>query len=340
MHLVGLGQGGSGCYVNPRMRSIWSLRRFIRYRLYLGAGGVRDEERGDAQYLESLVRLASAPPHGKMVLLALDAAHGEDGRPDLEATEFATPDSWVLAAVRLRPDLFLPGISVHPYRADALDRLEEGASRGAVLVKWLPSEQRIDPASPRCDAFYRKLAALRLPLLVHAGEEQAVEGGVQHLGNPLRLRRPLDAGVRVIAAHCASLGEDQDLDAPGRPMVPSFRLFLRLMREERYRDRLLGDLSGLTHYNRCRWLPELLAASDLHPRLVNGSDYPLPAVDVVVRLGRLVDAGVLDPELLPPLRELWRENVLRFDLALKRSLSWRGARLPTGCFMPGVLARR
>jgi mannonate dehydratase len=340
VHLVGLGQGASGCYVNPRMRSIWSLRRFIRYRLYLRAGGVRDEERGDAQYLDSLVRLASAPPHGKIVLLALDAAHGVDGRPDLEATEFATPDAWVFAAVRLRPDLFLPGISVHPYRADALDRLEEGASRGAVLVKWLPSEQRIDPASPRCDAFYRKLAALRLPLLAHAGEEQAVEGGVQHLGNPLRLRRPLDAGVRVIAAHCASLGEDKDLDAPGRPMVPSFRLFLRLMREERYRDRLLGDLSGLTHYNRCRWLPELLASSDLHPRLVNGSDYPLPAVDVVVRLGRLVEAGVLDPELLPPLRELWGENVLRFDLALKRSLSWRGARLPAGCFMPALLAGR
>ena len=92
-------------------------------------------------------------------------------------------------------------------------------------------------------------------------------------------------------------------------------------------------------FNRCRRLPEVLATADLRGRLVNGSDYPLPAVDVVVRLGRLVDMGLLDPALLGPLRELWRDNVLRFDLALKRSLRWRGEGLPASCFMPGGVLR-
>jgi mannonate dehydratase len=43
-------------------------------------------------------------------------------------------------------------------------------------------------------------------------------------GATLRLRRALDHGVRVVIAHCASLGEDQDEDrgrtAPGIQLQP------------------------------------------------------------------------------------------------------------------------
>jgi len=253
-----------------------------------------------------------------------------------------TPDAYVLGVARRRPDLFLAGISVHPHRRDALDRLEAGKAGGAVLVKWLPAVQRIDPASPRCDAFYRKCAELRLPLLVHAGDERAVVAeGPRYLGNPLRLRRALSEGATVVAAHCASLGEFEDLDAPegARRRLPGVELFLRMMREERHRGRLLGELSALTHFDRVESLRAILSASDVHDRLVNGSDYPVPAVDIVIRLGLLVEAGVLDASLRAPLRELWERNVLVFDLALKRSLRLGGRRLPPGVFMPGALVR-
>ena len=50
-------------------------------------------------------------------------------------------------------------------------------------------------------------------LIAHGGLERAVLGREAHdFGNPLRLRRALDAGVRVVVAHCASMGEDRDLD--------------------------------------------------------------------------------------------------------------------------------
>lgn len=341
VHLVGLGAGGTGCYVNPAMQKPWHLGRWFRYRVYLRAGGVSDEDRADAQYLARLTALAEQRPHGRLLLLALDAVHDEEGRPDLEATEFSTPDAYVLSVARRRPDLFLPGISIHPYRRDALPALEAGAAAGAVLVKWLPSAQRIDPASPRCDAFYARLAELGLPLLVHAGEELAVHAGHgQSLGNPLRLRRALDAGVTVIGAHCATLGEDQDTDAPPpHPRARSFDLFLRMLRERRERGRLLGDLSGVVHYNRCWALPALLGDPALHGQLVNGSDYPLPAVDPVIQLGKLVDQGVLADRLRPALRELWHRDVFAFDLALKRSLTFGGQRLPASCFMPGWAQR-
>ena len=72
----------------------------------------------------------------------------------------------------------------------------------------------IDPASPRCDAVLSMHCEdLGLPLIAHAGLERAVLGREEHdFGNPLRLRRALDAGVRVVVAHCASMGEDRDLD--------------------------------------------------------------------------------------------------------------------------------
>jgi hypothetical protein len=38
-------------------------------------------------------------------------------------------------------------------------------------------------------------------------------GNREDFGNPLRLRRPLEQGVRVLVAHCASLGSGLDLDA-------------------------------------------------------------------------------------------------------------------------------
>ena len=51
----------------------------------------------------------------------------------------------------------------------------------------------------------------------------------QNLGNPLLFRYPLNMGVRVVMAHCASLGMDEDFDNIGSE-VASFELFMRMMK--------------------------------------------------------------------------------------------------------------
>jgi hypothetical protein len=43
----------------------------------------------------------------------------------------------------------------------------------------------------------------------------------------------LGLGVKVIIAHCAGLGDNQDLEDPQRKRVANFDLFLRLMDEKR-----------------------------------------------------------------------------------------------------------
>jgi mannonate dehydratase len=177
---------------------------------------------------------------------------------------------------------------------------------------------------------------LGLVLLSHGGEEKAVEAKEdQRLGNPLLLRRALAHGVRTIVAHCASLGENEDLDDPGRRRVHNFRLFLRLVEDKKYEGLVFGDISAMTQFNRIgEPLSTVLEREELHARLVNGSDYPLPAVNLLIRTKPLVRAGYLTEEEGASLREIYGFNPLLFDFVLKRCLKLPGTerRLPASVF--------
>jgi predicted TIM-barrel fold metal-dependent hydrolase len=340
VHLVGLGTDGTGCYVNPRMMQ--PLRHpisYLKFSIYSHAAGVEDEAQGDRQYRERLLSLLDAPGfQGRALVLAFDQTHDEQGKPRPELSEFHTPNDYVLKLARDNPERVLAGVSIHPYRPDAVEELERVAALGARAVKWLPNAMGINPGSPRCEPFYRKLAELGMPLLTHAGEEQAVHAEeAQALGNPLHLRRPLDAGVKVVVAHAASLGTSEDLDKPGT-RVDNFQLFLRLMGEPRSKGLLRADFSAMTQFNRCGApLRELLVREDLHPWLVHGSDYPLPAINALIRTGALEELGYITSDERLILNELDRHNPLLFDFVLKRTLAVRQDgrtwRFPASAFM-------
>lgn len=327
-HVIGLGVGGTGCFVNPDSLSYLSPVRRLKTRIYKGAAGVHDDARADALFVERLVDLVHhQSPRARVVLLPFDRHYTPDGVEDLRLTEFYTPNDYVLSLAARYPDLFVPGCSVHPYREDALDELTRCRERGARVCKWLPNAMGMDPADPRCDAFYERLAALGMPLLTHAGEEQAVHAEeAQELGNPLRLRRALERGVTVIVGHCASLGECQDLDAPAgpdgaQPRASCYALFRRLLDEAQWDGRLFGDVSAMTQFNRCEEaLPGVLTSPEIHGRLLHGSDYPLPAIDPLVRTGLLVDLGLLDAAERPAINEIYAYNPLTFDFVVKRRL--------------------
>jgi predicted TIM-barrel fold metal-dependent hydrolase len=322
VHAIGLGQDGNGTLVNPEKLSPKHPIKRFETGLYLKATGVKSLAHFDRDYLAMLVARARAFPCPlKVHLLAMDRAHRADGTPDLTRTEFHVPNAYVFAAAAEQPDLFVPVLSIHPAREDAIRELEAGAAKGARLLKWLPNAQGIDPADPRHEPFYRRMQELGVVLLTHAGEEKAVAvKDAQALGNPLRLRLPLDLGVTVIVAHCASLGRNADLDHPGRKAT-NFELFLRLMDEPKYGGRLYGDLSAITQINRLPLpLQTLLARPDLDGRLLNGSDYPLPGVNLVIWTRRLVQLRMISAPERKALNEIWQRNPLLFDFVLKRTL--------------------
>ncbi|MEX8500770.1 hypothetical protein, partial [Leptothrix ochracea] len=51
--------------------------------------------------------------------------------------------------------------SIHPYREDALQRLDAAIGAGALALKWLPSSMNIDLRAPRLRPFYARMAAAR-----------------------------------------------------------------------------------------------------------------------------------------------------------------------------------
>jgi len=321
VHAIGLGAGGTGCWINPEMQSHLHPVKRLQFDLYRAGVGMESEETADADYLARLLDLHdSTNPHGKLVLMAFDRNVGEDGLPRPELSPIYTPNEYVLRLAAEHPRV-AACVSIHPYRSDALERLERAVEGGARAVKWLPNAMGIDPSSARCDAFYRRLASLRLPLITHAGKEYAVGAEGQQRGNPLLLRRALDEGVRVVVAHCGALGSFPDLDAGGRREAESLDLFLRLLGERDYEGTLFGDISAIAQINYgARPLRELLAAPELHGRLLYGSDYPMPALRFLSSPRKLELHGLLGSRERKLCAEIFEFNPLLCDFVVKRSL--------------------
>jgi uncharacterized protein len=343
-HLVGTGDSGGGAYVDPRTESWRHPVERVRRMVLMAAACVDDAPAGgvDRRYLERLdLLLAAFPPGFRMLLFAFDHTVDDGGVERPEQSTFHTPNAYAAAVAQARPERFGWVASVHPYRPDAIARLDAAGAQGALAVKWLPSSMNIDPAAPRCDAFYARLRELGLPLIVHCGEEVAAPGARQHaFNNPLRIRRPLEAGVRVIVAHAASLGVARDTDTlrggqaeDEAPRVAAFDLFARLMQQPRWDGLLFADLSAVFQRNRALEVQrELIARSDWHHRLLHGSDYPLPGIGLVYRLQPFVDAGMLDEHDARTLQRLQPHNPLLFEFVLKRTLAVQGTRLAPAVF--------
>ena len=349
-HLVGLGHRHCPAYVNPKMLSWWHPLARIKALVYLSAGGVKNEESADQEYIARLSDLIKAiPRHGKYHLLALDWYFDENFMPRPEYTTFYMPNEcvWELSQNSDYDGLFEPVISVHPYRPGAIDELNRWAAKGVRYVKWLPNAQGIDASDDFLDEFYQTIICNDMVLITHVGEEKAVEAeGSQELGNPLRFRKALDMGVKIIMAHSAGKGENDDLDQPGDNVEqrPSFELFLRLMQDEKYVGQLYGEISAVVLTNRMskirfrikneegqeeeieevplihlmRWLDEKGLA--LAERFVNGSDYPLPAINALIHTRDFAKWNLIRDRERAPLAEIYRRNPLEFDYVLKRTL--------------------
>ncbi|MDD5307476.1 MAG: amidohydrolase family protein [Deltaproteobacteria bacterium] len=300
VHLVAMSQA-SGCRVSRR------LRFFLRF---LGVRGARTPEEFDRLYVEKLAAEVCASELDRVVLLALDRVHGEDGAPDDGRTDLFVSNDHAHSVVRRHRDVFLFGASVHPYRADALDELDRVASMGACLVKLLPNSQGFDPAAPRLRSYWRRLAELGMPALVHGGFEHTLGVIDQSFGDPAQLEPALDEGATVIVAHAGTAGLMHRRETLGA--------FLALLAKY---PRCYGDTSALgnawrAHYLRLLLDPDLLERrfgvriDDAAKRLVHGSDHPIPITP-------LAFAGRIPLEKLRRVGRL--ENPLQKDVQLKRA---------------------
>lgn len=260
-HTAGIGAGGSGCFVSTAMR------RNFRFNFFLKTFGVSKTElelHGDALVLERLsLRLEESRSVSTAIILALDGVVDAHGELDEARTEIYIPNDFLFKGCNKYRNLLF-GASINPYRRDALERLEQAAEEGAVLLKWLPSIQGIAPDDPQLTPFYRRLRELSLPLLTHTGTEESFTRTDNRLADPQRLRPALEEGVTVIAAHCASNGRNAG-QANLERLLPLFSEY----------PNLYADISSLTQLNRLGHLSRVLQHTEIHGRLLYGSDMPI-----------------------------------------------------------------
>jgi uncharacterized protein len=304
-HLAGTGAGGSGCRVSP------SFRRSLAFRAISRLHGIREDEHGDAVWAERLAAHVRGSEVDYAVALGFDGVYDASGALDEAASQMVVPPEWVFEVCRVHSEL-LPGPSIHPGRRGALELLEASLEQGAVLLKWLPATQGIDPAKPAYRAFYQRMADARLPLLVHSGGSENTFAEVDPALKSLdRLRLPLSMGVPVIVAHLAArVAFRRDPDE-----IPLLR---RMLAEFPH---LWLDNSGMCNPARSGALARGADDPELAERTLHGSDFPVPC------------NAIWFPRRIRPRRVLSLErisNPLQRDLSIKRALGWSDAPLGRG----------
>ena len=262
VHMVGNGRNGSGGWLRLQGWHRW-LAGFMIEQLGLPASSLE----GDLEnlYAERLLGFVRDSSFDSVVLLAHERVHDRDGRPRDDLGSMFVPNDVVLQLSQKHPE-FLAGVSIHPARRDALEELERCVEGGAALMKCLPNCQNIDCADRGYEAFWKRMAELGLPLLAHTGGEHTVPVVDSALADPKRLRFPLECGVTVIAAHAGTRSGAFDRDY--------FRDWVAMLDEF---PNLYGDVSAMVSLNRCAHLRDCLR-SEIVPRIVHGSDFPVPVL--------------------------------------------------------------
>jgi hypothetical protein len=262
VHMVGNGGGGSGGWLRLSGWHRW-LAGFMLRQLGVPASALE----GDLEsiYAEQLLQRVRGSSMAAVVLLAHERVHDPDGTPRDDLGSMFVPNDVVLDLAGKFPE-FLAGVSIHPARHDALDELDRCLDRGAVLMKCLPNCQNIDLSDRRYRPFWERMAAAGLPLLAHTGGEHTVPVVNAAYADPKLLRLPLECGVTVIAAHCATKSGAFDPDY--------FDDWVAMLGEF---PNLYGDISALVALNRCGHLRDCLR-EEIAPRIVHGSDFPVPVL--------------------------------------------------------------
>ncbi|MBI2819979.1 MAG: amidohydrolase family protein [Acidobacteria bacterium] len=264
VHLFGVGDGGTGCYISEKQR------HHITYPFFTHLMRLRENGRMDEDYLQRLVAMLRESSVQKAVLLSQDSRYDAQGRPDKENTSFYVPNDYLFRTVARFPDLFIPCVSINPKRRDTLEELDRCAELGARVLKIHPPIQDVDPAEARFSPFYRRCADKKIIVMFHTGTEHAAEIVGNQFSDPLRLVPALEEGCIVIASHSGfgSLIDKEDFFPHLLPLVRRFPNFY-------------CDTAALAITFRFRSLPRMLQEPEFLERTLHASDIPFPASPMV-----------------------------------------------------------
>ncbi len=261
VHLMGDGSSGSGCWFS--LKGAWG--QLLAHTMMNEIGLPKSVLRGglDRLYVERLLEQVRNSSLDAILLLAQEVPRDFDGNEMEGVGAFYVPNDYLLKLCSEHPE-FIPAVSIHPARPDALEELEKCLEAGARVMKCLPNCQNIDCGDQRFAPFWTRMAEAGMVLLAHTGGEMSLPVVEAKYADPRTLMLPLECGVTVIAAHGAGRSCLWDPDYT----VELLEMFNRY-------PNLYADNSALCSPIRSRTLKALLKP-ELHGRVIHGSDYPIP----------------------------------------------------------------
>lgn len=298
VHLVGNGKQGSGCWIRMSGWHRW-LGGFMARMIGMPVGF--EHEDFDTAYVARLSTFVRESSVDQILLLAQEEVYREDGTKR-EFGSFHVPNDYLFEVCAGNP-AFLPAVSVHPARKDALEELDRCLARGARALKLLPNCLDIDCSRPAYDAFWERMAESGLPMLAHTGGEMTVPVANKLYQDPRYLERPLEIGVKIIAAHAASNSSLWDKNY--------FDVLVEMMRRH---PNLYGDSSALNTPVRSSAFAKILDC-DLLDRFIHGSDFPVPVGTWYARLRGLINGKARADAARTP-------NLLERDYLLKSAMGF------------------
>ena len=105
-HILGIGDSGSGCWINPTLSQWWHPIDSIRRMAILYAAGVHKvpKKTVDRTYVTRVEQMANEFPAGaKWMLFAFDSAHDDKGNERLDWSAFKIPNDYVKIIVAKNP---------------------------------------------------------------------------------------------------------------------------------------------------------------------------------------------------------------------------------------------
>ncbi len=302
IHIVGNGRSGSGCWL--RVSGFWHRPLAAYMMRHIGLPGLAlDAPDFDERYVAHVARLVRESSCHRAIILAQEEVYSDDGKRVEGAGSFYVPNDYVLRLAREHPE-FIPAVSIHPARPDAIEELERCIAGGAAVLKLLPNCHNVHCNDQRFRRFWERLAEARIPLLAHTGGEHTVPVIKPEYSDPRVLTQPLECGVTVIAAHAATKSGFGDPEY--------FHVFAEMLSKF---PNLYGDTGAWNvplrgrHVGKCR--TGLLAE-----RLVHGSDFPVPVHGLWARLRGFISGDDYRRCKAIP-------NVLERDYQLKAAMGFK-----------------
>lgn len=300
IHMLGNGLNGSGCRLALTKPYHRLLARIMLHSYQLPVKALT----GDLEtlWVERLLAWIRESSVDRVMLLAHEDPYDSSGRIIPNFGSLFVPNDLVVTLAQ-RHSEFIPAISLHPARVDALSELERLAGLGAKAIKLLPNCQNVDCSLEQYREFWQSVAKHKLIFLAHTGGELSLPVYNKQFADPRILRLPLECGVRTIAAHCGTNSLVFDPDYTD--------IFLGMLNEYPH---LYGDCSGMLSPFRSKHFEKLLR-SGLSARILHGSDLPIPNSPLWLMLRGLISNR--DRQTLAAIN-----NPVERDYQIKRKLGF------------------